>query len=94
MVYQLLSFLGTIARKSPKITSGRGFGKDKQIDNLIKKQNRFEQLLQTLIDSGQAGDDSTSSGVGGASETTFAPTRYCSIRSIVMKYTLVRMKLG
>ena len=27
--------------------------KDKEIQDLIKKQERFEQLIQTLIDSGQ-----------------------------------------
>ena len=35
------------------IISGRLAEKDKQIEDLIKKQNQFEQLLQTLIDSGQ-----------------------------------------
>jgi hypothetical protein len=35
------------------IIEGKLAEKDKQIDTLIKKQEKFEELLQSLIDSGQ-----------------------------------------
>lgn len=42
------------SKDSEFIIKGRLEEKDKQIELLMRKQDKFEQLIQTLIDSGQA----------------------------------------
>lgn len=45
--------LNKINEDKDYVIKGKLFEKDEQINQLIKKQEKFEQMIQKLIDSGQ-----------------------------------------
>jgi hypothetical protein len=52
-LYKRIKELSQKDEESKYIIEGKLAEKDKQIDNLMRKQEKFEELLQSLIDSGQ-----------------------------------------